>query len=186
MSDLDDLRYRFLGKVKKNIETGCLEWQCGFLKDKPYGQFWWGGVDGGPNNIAAHRAAWLLFKGPIPADKQVLHKCNNGACCETEGDGHLYLGNHIQNMRDRDDSGHTSRGSHRYNWKRSQELICDIMIHVRSGKQIQEVCDALGIGWQTLYRARTQNAELNQLIIDTKSARYSKGGKKAWNARHQT
>lgn len=183
MSDLDDLKYRFLGKVKKNTETGCLEWQCGFLKDKPYGQFWWGGVAGGPDNVGAHRAAWMLFKGPIPADKQVLHKCNNGACCETNEPGHLYLGDHTRNMLDRAEAGRTSKWDKRYNFKRNPELIEKIMAAFREGMNVAEVGADLGIGHQTIYRARAQSPELKQLMADTKSARYTKGGKKAWEAR---
>lgn len=173
MESLDDLRYRFLGKVKRNQLSGCLEWQRGFLKGKPYGQFWWGKVNGGPENMQAHRAAWLLFKGPIPDGMMVLHKCNNGACCETEAEGHLYLGTHVRNMRDRDEAGRTSKWDHRYNFKRNPELITKIKDLLPTGKSLQVIADELGIGRQTIYRARDQDPELKEMIKATKTLRYS-------------
>ena len=46
---------------------------------------------------AAHRLAWHLVKGPIPAGMNVLHKCDNAACCNPD---HLELGDDKKNMRD--------------------------------------------------------------------------------------
>lgn len=47
--------------------------------------------------INAHRAAWLVFKGPIRAGFYVLHKCDNKKCFNIR---HLFLGTQKTNMRD--------------------------------------------------------------------------------------
>jgi hypothetical protein len=176
----EERRMRFELQMAMFTDSGCYEW-TGVRYKTGYGQFWWGKDEKGRyRNMKASRAAWLIYNGPITDGLFVLHKCHNRACVNTN---HLYLGTHQKNMKDRDEAGHTSKGSHRYNWKRSTDLISKIMAEVQSGKQLQEVCYTLGIGWQTLYRARAQSPELKQLMADTKSARYTKGGKKAWEAR---
>ncbi len=47
--------------------------------------------------VFAHRAAWLFTHGEIPADKDVMHRCDVRACCNP---AHLSLGTHSDNMRD--------------------------------------------------------------------------------------
>jgi len=55
----------------------------------------------------AHRKAFELFKGKIPKGRQVLHKCDVRRCVNPD---HLYLGDHAQNMADRDARGRTAKG----------------------------------------------------------------------------
>lgn len=45
----------------------------------------------------AHRVAWQIFVGPIPAGLFVLHSCDVPNCINV---GHLFLGTHTDNMRD--------------------------------------------------------------------------------------
>jgi hypothetical protein len=45
----------------------------------------------------AHRVAWELTHGPIPADKQLNHHCDQPICCNTL---HMYVGSQLDNMRD--------------------------------------------------------------------------------------
>lgn len=47
--------------------------------------------------IGAHRASWIIHKGLIPTDKQVLHSCDNPRCVNPS---HLRLGNQKDNVRD--------------------------------------------------------------------------------------
>ena len=86
-----DPKERFLAKVLE-CENGCHEWQSTIRKDG-YGKFWING-----KQAQAHRAAWSLFKGEIPAGLWVLHKCDNRKCVNLN---HLYLGTAKDNARDR-------------------------------------------------------------------------------------
>ncbi len=179
--ELERRKLRFIGKYKI-MSNGCWEWQAGTIKKdygKPYGMFFWGTVDGKELNMQAHRAAWLLFRGPIPKVRKdegcILHRCNNPPCVNPD---HLYIGTHKENAADRDAAGHTSRGAHRYNYKRSATLIADIKAAFLSGLNAQQTCDKLGIGWQTLYRARAQDTDLRRIMAETKSARYAAGARK--------
>lgn len=56
----------------------------------------------------AHRVAWTLAHGPIPAGLHVLHDCDNPPCANPRA-GHLKLGTHQQNMDDRGARNRTSR-----------------------------------------------------------------------------
>lgn len=49
------------------------------------------------NRELAHRAEWEKINGPIPAGMQVLHKCDNRWCVNTN---HLFLGTQSDNLRD--------------------------------------------------------------------------------------
>ena len=81
---------------------GCIEW--GLAKDRDgYGVF---GRNG--KQIRAHRASWEINRGPIPRGMFVLHRCDNPSCINIE---HLFLGDHKENMLDRDRKGRTKRGS---------------------------------------------------------------------------
>lgn len=48
-------------------------------------------------SIRAHRIAWELFRGPIPAGLNVLHACDQPRCANPE---HLFLGTQADNIRD--------------------------------------------------------------------------------------
>lgn len=58
----------------------------------------------------AARAVWWIATGNDPGEGQVLHTCHQGeqGCINIR---HLYRGDHAQNMLDKDEAGHTARGS---------------------------------------------------------------------------
>lgn len=74
--------------------SGCWLWdRRGKNGPMEYGYFTFEGT------VKAHRAAWLIHKGPIPKDAFVLHKCDNPSCVNPD---HLYLGHAKENVSDRD------------------------------------------------------------------------------------
>ncbi len=64
---------RFAGKVCLPTQDGCWQWLGG--KSRGYGQFRMKG-----SVVGAHRHAYELFIGPIPAGLTLDHLCRNRAC----------------------------------------------------------------------------------------------------------
>lgn len=70
--DVDNLEQRFLAKVEKTAD--CWIWRA-YRHEKGYGRI---GVGG--HVKFAHRIAYELFVGPIPAGLQIDHLCRNRGC----------------------------------------------------------------------------------------------------------
>jgi hypothetical protein len=86
------IRYRFLKKIIFDSESGCWHWGgarspqgYGFIKRKD-------GVQ-----LRAHRLAYELIHGQIPAGTFVCHCCDTPDCVRP---AHLFLGSHQDNMDD--------------------------------------------------------------------------------------
>jgi hypothetical protein len=98
----------FWSQVAVGVPDECWEWQGARCDKLPYGKCG-GSPNTGPRTMA-HRKAWALIYGPIPAGMLVLHRCDNPPCCNP---AHLYLGTHKDNYRDMASRGRwVSRGAH--------------------------------------------------------------------------
>lgn len=79
-------------------EAGCWIWVGTAGR---YGKFF---HEGRPKD--AHRAAWLVFKGPIPQGMRVCHSCDVPLCVNPD---HLFLGTAKDNTLDM-----MKKGRHKY------------------------------------------------------------------------
>lgn len=100
--DRGDPVARFWSKVDQSgAPDSCWPW-VGGRTTAGYGSVQW---DGGVQY--AHRIAWRLTAGPIPASIFVCHRCDNPPCCNP---AHLFLGTHADNMVDKVAKGRVARG----------------------------------------------------------------------------
>lgn len=86
----DRLPERFWTKVAVQ-GNGCWFWTSS-KNPRGYGNFWKSGT-----YRPAHRVAYAALKGPIPAESDVRHDCDNPSCVNPS---HLRTGTRSDNMQD--------------------------------------------------------------------------------------
>lgn len=84
---------RFWAKVEKRGPDECWPWQGAVTSKHGYGNLIWHG-----KYVSAHRVAWTVTNGPVPAGMCVLHKCDNRICCNP---AHYFLGTKKDNNDDK-------------------------------------------------------------------------------------
>ncbi len=92
---------RFWSGVSCGDPHECWPWGRACNRDG-YGRFKVAGHD-----ERAHRAAYLLAKGDVPAGLVVRHLCHNRKCCNP---AHLELGTQEDNVRDMVEAGRSTAG----------------------------------------------------------------------------
>lgn len=100
------LAERFWARVDRRGADECWPWTGARVDGrkpyaKRYGVLRRGATDG-CRRVTAHRLAYELLVGPIPAGLHVLHTCDNPPCCNP---AHLWIGTHADNMADRKAKG---------------------------------------------------------------------------------
>ena len=90
-------RDAFLERIEIVSESGCWVW-LGVLTEYGYGRF----KPTGGKLVRAHRYAYEVFVGPIPAGMDVCHSCDVRCCVNP---AHLWLGSRGDNNRDREAKG---------------------------------------------------------------------------------
>lgn len=92
----------------------------------------------------AHRQAWELFRGPIPAGVNVLHSCDNPSCVNPE---HLFLGGQAMNMADKVAKGRQNYGERHGRRKLTEAQAIAIRNDPRS---YADIATAVGVSIATI------------------------------------
>ena len=111
---------RFWSKVAFKV-GGCWLWQSGTDKDG-YGKFQIG-PSGRQHHFLAHRFAYLITHGPLPANDVIRHACDAAACVNPT---HLTAGSQAENIQDMVERGRQARGEQDGNSKLTNEEVQEI------------------------------------------------------------
>ena len=88
---ITDYAAHFWTRVRCGAPDQCWEW-TGAVLHSGHGYCW-----NGKRTLHAHRYAYEISKGAIPAGLLVCHACDNPKCCNPS---HLWLGTQKDNMHD--------------------------------------------------------------------------------------
>lgn len=128
---------RFLEKVPLSPNDGCWEW-AGMRHKSGYGWIRRNGT-----SMKASRAAWELLVGPIPEGLEVCHHCDNPPCVNP---AHLFLGTHLENMRDL--RSKRAWPTARLNWYK----VRSIRLLYKSGARQRDLGSAFGVSQMNIWR----------------------------------
>jgi hypothetical protein len=132
------LKY-FWDRVDKTAANGCWHWtaECtnwgyGVFKKKAFH----------PTALGAHRVAWMLLRGPVPAKMLVCHTCDNRRCVNPD---HLFLGTYKDNMVDCVSKNRMNSGEDRPQAKLSHVKAFEIRWLRASGWPYRKLADEYGV-----------------------------------------
>ena len=104
MANYGGVRERFEAKYIPEPNSGCWLWEAS--ASLGYGKIW--------VNVKlrkAHRVSYELFRGEVPEDMDVCHKCDNTYCVNPD---HLFVGTAKDNIRDCIDKGRFVQNTNEY------------------------------------------------------------------------
>lgn len=138
----DKDRLRFWAKVRvQDSDNVCWLWAGSRTSNGRYGQFMWASVYGRMRPVGAHRAAWELTHGPIPAGYHIIHSCDTPLCVNVK---HLTVGTAIDNMQDASKKGRLNVPHHRRR-RFTDEQVAEMRALCREGRTQQSVADQFGV-----------------------------------------
>ena len=97
-----------------------------------------------------HIISWFLsHHGEWPTE-DTLHRCDNPACVNP---GHLFLGTHQDNMRDRNSKGRQARGERQHGAKLTASDVVAIRQARADGKSPADLAAEYGVSRRAIYSA---------------------------------
>lgn len=136
----------FWDNVVKQDGDGCWEWKSAYL-GKGYGS--WRPTPG-HRPLGAHRVAYELTYGPIPAGPPrlcVCHRCDNPPCVRPD---HLFLGTYQDNLDDMVAKGR-ALGARNARSRLTDAQVAEILVaYAAGGATMKELGASYGVTWGTV------------------------------------
>lgn len=131
---------RFESKFTKG--SGCWTWTAS-TGPKGYGRF---GIQKGVVRLA-HRIAYRVYIGPIPAGKVVCHRCDNPSCVNP---AHLFVGTQADNLADMVSKGRSQRGERHHRARLTASDVRAIRRRARQGEPRADLAVEFGTSLSNL------------------------------------
>ena len=137
----------FVEKVDKGPHPkGCWHWTGSIKPRNGYGH-----LRSGQKDYNAHRVAYELANGPIPAGAHVLHSCDVPHCVNPD---HLRIGTHQENMAECRDKGRSSAKLTPEQVREIRAAFAGVTGKVPNGFN-QRLADKYGVKDKTIWEVRT-------------------------------
>lgn len=107
-------------------------------------------------SVKAHRVAWELAQGPIPAGLSVLHNCPGGDNRRCVNPAHMFLGTQADNMRDMRAKGRQGipnpvHGETHHNAKLDADTVRQIRLALAGGEGHKRIGTRFGVSERTIF-----------------------------------
>lgn len=112
---------------------------------------WTGATSGGygvrriaGRNVRVHRLAWEQANGPVPADRIVMHLCDNPPCYRLD---HLVLGTHKDNSDDKwaKGRGNAPRGEAAGRARLTEAQVFEVLQRLQQGQSQRSIAKHFGV-----------------------------------------
>lgn len=144
----DGLKNRFESKFEKINDEQCWYWLAS-TAGNGYGQI---KLTGQRKQIYAHRVSYLLYKGEIPENMEVCHKCDDPLCVNPN---HLFLGTRADNAQDMKQKGRSTAGEKSGTAKLNENDVKDIRVMLLKGVSQIKIAGLFGISQIQISRINT-------------------------------
>ena len=138
-----ELQCYFDNRYEPIPESGCWIWMHN-VSNRGYGKITFDGRD-----YRAHRVSYAIYFGD-PGELLVCHKCDTPECVNPN---HLFLGNHQDNMDDRQNKRRHSHGVSRWCAVLDDEKVLDIRKAYGSGTSLSYLAEKYNVSASTLWSA---------------------------------
>lgn len=135
---------RFYQFVTPGAPDECWEWQ-GSINPRGYGRFRYQGKA----SYGAHRASYILHKGPIPDGLMVRHACDNPSCVNPN---HLDVGTVLDNARDAVERDRYATGERNVRAKLTKREVLEILYRLSRGESRRAMREQYGVSKAQIQR----------------------------------
>jgi hypothetical protein len=128
----------FMDYVSPEPNSGCWLWTGAMNRDG------YGHARRDSKTQLAHRVSYQMHRGPIPEGMCVCHTCDEPSCVNPD---HLWLGTHLDNVRDMNAKGrhHDASGEANGRAKLTIEKVREIRAKLANGQARKNIVTEYGI-----------------------------------------